>query len=48
MIEWLKEYWWIIIIILIGLFINGIKELNKTSFESYLKRKKGNKPEDKK
>lgn len=37
--EWLKDYWWVILIFLIGIFINTIKDLNKTSFKEYLKNK---------
>lgn len=39
--EWLKDYWWMILIILIGMFINTIKSLNKISYKSYLDKKKG-------
>ena len=42
--EWLKDYWWIIVIILIGIFINTIKALNKLNYKSYLEKKKGIKP----
>lgn len=42
--EWLKDYWWIILIILLGVFINTIKDLNKLSFKTYLQKKKGIKP----
>ena len=42
--EWLKDYWWVIVIILIGIFINTIKALNKLNYKSYLEKKKGIKP----
>lgn len=41
---WLKDYWWIILIILIGIFINGIKALNRLSYKNYLEKKNGIKP----
>ncbi|PXY96154.1 hypothetical protein DKK76_03655 [Frischella perrara] len=37
--EWFKDYWWIILILLAGIFISAIKDLNKTSFKAYLKKK---------
>ncbi|OCG37265.1 YpfN family protein [Gilliamella sp. Gris1-4] len=42
--EWLKDYWWIIVVILIGIFINTIKALNRLSYKAYLEKKKGIKP----
>lgn len=42
--EWLEDYWWIILILLLGIFINTIKDLNKTSFKQYLDKKNGVKP----
>lgn len=50
-VSFLKEYWWIIFIVLLGLFINAIKALNKTHFNAYLKKKNPNsasKSQDKK
>ena len=41
---WLKDYWWIILIILIGIFINTIKALNRLNYKNYLEKKKGIKP----
>ncbi|MCO6539701.1 MAG: YpfN family protein [Gilliamella sp.] len=41
---WLKDYWWIIVVILIGIFINTIKALNRLSYKAYLEKKKGIKP----
>lgn len=37
--EWLKDYWWIILIFLAGVFINTIKALNKLNFKSYIDKK---------
>lgn len=42
--DWLKEYWWVILIILVGMFINAIKALNRLNYKSYLEKKKGSKP----
>lgn len=42
--EWLKDYWWIILIILLGIFLNTIKDLNRLNYKEYLKKKKGIKP----
>ena len=42
--EWLRDYWWVILIILVGIFINTIKALNKLSYKHYLEKKKGIKP----
>ncbi|MDF7667618.1 hypothetical protein PT273_07140 [Orbaceae bacterium ESL0727] len=42
--EWIKDYWWIILIILLGIFINTVKALNKLNFNAYMKKKKGIKP----
>lgn len=47
MIVFFKEYWWIILIILVGLFVGAMKELNKLSFESYLKKKQPSKIQNK-
>jgi type II secretory pathway component PulF len=27
--EWIKDYWWIVLIVLAGIIISGIKELNR-------------------
>lgn len=35
----LKEYWWVIIIFLLGIFINGIKALCFLNHQDYLKNK---------
>ncbi|MEA9389020.1 YpfN family protein [Acerihabitans sp. TG2] len=39
--DWLADYWWVILIILAGMLINGIKELSRVNVKRYLK----NKPE---
>ena len=38
---WIKDHWWIILIILAGMLISGIKELLRLDHKSYL----ANKPE---
>ena len=37
--EWIKDYWWIVLIILVGMFISGIKELNRVDVKKFLKDK---------
>ncbi len=39
--RWLADYWWIILILLAGIIINGIKELRRLDHKSFL----NNKPE---
>lgn len=34
--KWLADYWWIILIILVGIIINGIKALNKVNYKGSL------------
>ncbi|MCX8575463.1 MULTISPECIES: hypothetical protein [unclassified Gilliamella] len=41
--EWIKDYWWVILLFILGIFINAIKALNKLNFKSYID-KKGIKP----
>jgi hypothetical protein len=36
---WLADYWWVILIILAGMLINGVKELRRVNVKSYLKDK---------
>ncbi|MDR0806515.1 MAG: YpfN family protein [Enterobacteriaceae bacterium] len=36
--QWLSHYWWIILIILIGMFINGIKALSRINYYKSLTR----------
>ncbi len=38
---WLADYWWVVLILLLGMFINGIKDLNRINHKSFL----DNKPE---
>ncbi|RJL52531.1 YpfN family protein [Pectobacterium carotovorum] len=33
---WLADYWWIILIVLIGMLINGIKELRNVDHTRFL------------
>ncbi|MEG3134096.1 YpfN family protein [Rouxiella sp. T17] len=37
--EWIKDYWWIVLIVLAGILISGIKELNRVDVKAYLKDK---------
>lgn len=39
--SWLADYWWIILVILAGTVINGIKELYRVDHKKFL----ANKPE---
>ncbi|CNE93417.1 YpfN family protein [Yersinia mollaretii] len=39
--QWLADYWWIILILLAGIILNGIKELRRLDHKSFL----SNKPE---
>jgi len=34
--EWIKDYWWIILIVLAGIIISGVKELNRVDVKKYL------------
>ncbi|RYM62320.1 hypothetical protein BSQ98_15525 [Serratia liquefaciens] len=34
--EWLADYWWIILLILVGMIISGIKELRRVDVKGYL------------
>lgn len=38
--EWLQHYWWILLIIIAGMFIDAIKKLNKIDAKKYLDKKK--------
>lgn len=42
--EWLKDYWWLILILLVGIFLNVIKDLKRVNYNEYIKKKKGIKP----
>lgn len=37
--EWLKDYWWIILVLLAGIIYNAIKDLKKLNYDEYLKKK---------
>jgi hypothetical protein len=39
--EWLKDYWWLILLFLLGVFLNVIRDLNSISYKHYLDKKKG-------
>ncbi|WP_145476268.1 YpfN family protein [Yersinia similis] len=39
--QWLADYWWIILILLVGMILNGIKELRRLDHKRFL----DNKPE---
>lgn len=39
--ELIKEYWWVILILLFGIILNGIKELRRLDHKKFLQ----NKPE---
>lgn len=39
--QWLADYWWIILVILVGIVLNGIKELRRLDHKKFL----ANKPE---
>ncbi|WP_342222018.1 YpfN family protein [Candidatus Fukatsuia endosymbiont of Tuberolachnus salignus] len=36
---WLKDYWWVILILLVGVILNAIKALYRLDYKSYLKNK---------
>ncbi|MFP1934085.1 YpfN family protein [Lonsdalea quercina] len=36
---WLADYWWIILLILVGMLINGIKDLRRVDYKRFLKDK---------
>ncbi|MGL9760184.1 MAG: YpfN family protein [Symbiopectobacterium sp.] len=37
--SWLADYWWVILIILGGMVINGMKELSRLNHKRFLKNK---------
>ncbi|WP_434524531.1 YpfN family protein [Photorhabdus asymbiotica] len=39
--QWLADYWWIILILLVGILLNAIKELRRLDVKKFL----DNKPE---
>ncbi|MCW7548578.1 MULTISPECIES: YpfN family protein [Photorhabdus] len=39
--QWLADYWWVILILLVGVILNAIKELRRLDVKKFL----DNKPE---
>ncbi|MBS9437395.1 YpfN family protein [Photorhabdus noenieputensis] len=39
--QWLADYWWVILILLVGIVLNAIKELRRLDVKKFL----DNKPE---
>ncbi|PLR36843.1 hypothetical protein CYR55_11635 [Chimaeribacter californicus] len=39
--HWIADYWWIFLVILVGIILNGIKELRRLDHKRFL----NNKPE---
>lgn len=39
--QWVADYWWVILILLFGIILNGIKELRRLDHKQFLQ----NKPE---
>lgn len=37
--HWLADYWWIILILLFGMILNGIKELRRLDHKQFLAHK---------
>ncbi|NLS43245.1 YpfN family protein [BEV proteobacterium] len=37
--SWLADYWWVILIILVGMVINGMKELSRLDHKRFIKNK---------
>ncbi|MCD1124744.1 YpfN family protein [Jinshanibacter sp. LJY008] len=35
--HWLADYWWVILIVLVGMIINGIKALYKVNYDRSMK-----------
>lgn len=38
--HWLADYWWVILVILFGMFLNGIKELRRLDHRKFLANKR--------
>lgn len=38
--HWLADYWWVILILLVGIIINAIKDMNKIDPKQFLKNKR--------
>ncbi|MGL4860483.1 MAG: YpfN family protein [Enterobacteriaceae bacterium] len=34
--QWIAEHWWIVLLILLGMFVNGIKALMRVNPKPYL------------
>lgn len=40
--ELIKNYWWLIIVLLlVGLLLNGIRDLKKMNYSRYIEKRKG-------
>lgn len=37
--QWLADYWWILLILLVGIILNGIKALQRLDYKRYLSNK---------
>lgn len=37
--HWLADYWWIILLVLVGMLINSIKALSRINYDGSLKKK---------
>lgn len=44
--NWLAEYWWILILLLIGTIFNGIKDLIRLDHKRFLEKKPQHPPQD--
>ena len=38
--HWITDYWWVILILLVGIIINAIKDMNKIDPKQFLKNKR--------
>lgn len=38
--HWFADYWWVILILLVGIIINAIKDMNKIDPKQFLKNKR--------
>ncbi|AML57502.1 Uncharacterised protein [Serratia rubidaea] len=34
--HWLADYWWVILLVLVGMVVSGIKELRRVDVKKYL------------
>jgi len=39
--HWLADYWWVVLLVLVGILVNGVKALRRVDAKAYL----ANKPE---